>query len=167
MKDIGIIFKEKREEIGIKEAEAASDMGITVAQLENLEDGNINAFKDIFFLKDLIKRYAKYLNVDEETVLNEFNEFVFDFTSRIPVDEIAQKIKEIEKENEKEARTKISSPYTLKKKRKAKLKPIVFYSIVTVILICVTFILLHLFINNSKKEYSIYKGSDIVYEFTE
>lgn len=56
MKDIGNIFKEKREEIGVKLEEAASDLDITVAQLENLEDGNINAFKDIFFLKELIKK---------------------------------------------------------------------------------------------------------------
>ena len=80
MKDIGNIFKEKREEIGVKLEEAASDLDITVAQLENLEDGNINAFKDIFFLKELIKKYATYLNVDGEKMIEEFNDFVFDFT---------------------------------------------------------------------------------------
>ena len=115
MKDIGNIFKEKREEIGVKLEEAASDLDITVAQLENLEDGNINAFKDIFFLKELIKKYATYLNVDGEKMIEEFNDFVFDFTSRIPVDEIEQKVKEIEKINEKETRKRISSPYTRKK----------------------------------------------------
>ena len=56
MKDIGTKFQEKREEIGIKLEEAAKDLDITVAQLENLEDGNVNAFKDIFFLKELIKK---------------------------------------------------------------------------------------------------------------
>ena len=55
MKDIGSQFEEKRREIGIKLEEAASDLEITVAQLENLEDGNVNAFKNIFFLKELIK----------------------------------------------------------------------------------------------------------------
>ena len=66
VKEIGNTFKERREEIGIKLEEAAGDLEITVAQLENLEDGNINAFKDIFFLKELIKKYATYLNVNEE-----------------------------------------------------------------------------------------------------
>ena len=164
MKDIGNIFKEKREEIGIKATEAASDMEITVAQLENLEDGNINAFKDIFFLKELIKKYAKYLNVSEEEVMNEFNEFVFDFTSRIPVEEIEQKVKEIEKENEKEDRIRISSPYTRKKVRKAKLKPVFYYSVVTIILVCITILLLNLFLNN-KKETINYMGSEKLYEF--
>ena len=67
MKDIGTIFKEKREEIGIKEDEAAKDLNITIPQLENLEDGNINAFKDIFFLKDLVKKYEAifYSNIDK------------------------------------------------------------------------------------------------------
>ena len=62
-------------------------MEITTAQLENLEDGNVNAFKDIFFLKELIKKYAKYLNVNEDEVISEFNDFVFDYTSRIPVED--------------------------------------------------------------------------------
>ena len=135
MKDIGNIFKEKREEIGVKLEEAASDLDITVAQLENLEDGNINAFKDIFFLKELIKKYATYLNVDGEKMIEEFNDFVFDFTSRIPVDEIEQKVKEIEKINEKETRKRISSPYTRKKVRKAKMKLVYFFSILTIILV--------------------------------
>ena len=81
MKDIGTKFQEKREEIGIKLEEAAKDLDITVAQLENLEDGNVNAFKDIFFLKELIKKYVTYLNLDENEIMEDFNDFVFDFTS--------------------------------------------------------------------------------------
>lgn len=165
MKDIGNIFKEKREEIGVKLEEAASDLDITVAQLENLEDGNINAFKDIFFLKELIKKYATYLNVDGEKMIEEFNDFVFDFTSRIPVDEIEQKVKEIEKINEKETRKRISSPYTRKKVRKAKMKLVYFFSILTIILVSATFIFLNVFLS-SKKELNYNIGSEITYEFT-
>ncbi len=165
MKDIGNIFKEKREEIGVKLEEAASDLDITVAQLENLEDGNINAFKDIFFLKELIKKYATYLNVDGEKMIEEFNDFVFDFTSRIPVDEIEQKVKEIEKINEKETRKRISSPYTRKKVRKAKMKLVYFFSILTIILVSATLIFLNVFLS-SKKELNYNIGSEITYEFT-
>lgn len=165
MKDIGNIFKEKREEIGVKLEEAASDLDITVAQLENLEDGNINAFKDIFFLKELIKKYATYLNVDGEKMIEEFNDFVFDFTSRIPVDEIEQKVKEIEKINEKETRKRISSPYTRKKVRKAKMKLVYFFSILTIILLSATLIFLNVFLS-SKKELNYNIGSEITYEFT-
>jgi hypothetical protein len=165
VKDIGNIFKEKREEIGVKLEEAASDLDITVAQLENLEDGNINAFKDIFFLKELIKKYATYLNVDGEKMIEEFNDFVFDFTSRIPVDEIEQKVKEIEKINEKETRKRISSPYTRKKVRKAKMKLVYFFSILTIILVSATLIFLNVFLS-SKKELNYNIGSEITYEFT-
>lgn len=165
MKDIGNIFKEKREEICVKLEEAASDLDITVAQLENLEDGNINAFKDIFFLKELIKKYATYLNVDGEKMIEEFNDFVFDFTSRIPVDEIEQKVKEIEKINEKETRKRISSPYTRKKVRKAKMKLVYFFSILTIILVSATLIFLNVFLS-SKKELNYNIGSEITYEFT-
>lgn len=165
MKHIGNIFKEKREEIGVKLEEAASDLDITVAQLENLEDGNINAFKDIFFLKELIKKYATYLNVDGEKMIEEFNDFVFDFTSRIPVDEIEQKVKEIEKINEKETRKRISSPYTRKKVRKAKMKLVYFFSILTIILVSATLIFLNVFLS-SKKELNYNIGSEITYEFT-
>ena len=165
MKDIGNIFKEKREEIGVKLEEAASDLDITVAQLENLEDGNINAFKDIFFLKELIKKYATYLNVEGEKMIEEFNDFVFDFTSRIPVDEIEQKVKEIEKINEKETRKRISSPYTRKKVRKAKMKLVYFFSILTIILVSATLIFLNVFLS-SKKGLNYNIGSEITYEFT-
>ncbi len=165
MKDIGNIFKEKREEIGIKEEEAAKDLEITIPQLENLEDGNINAFKDIFFLKELIKKYATYLNVDAEEIMDEFNDFVFDFTSRIPVEEIEQKVKELEKQNEKETRNKISSPYTRKQVRKAKLQPVYLFSIITIILVCLTFIFLNLVLDNKKQENINKIGSEYINEF--
>lgn len=164
MKDIGSQFEEKRREIGIKSEEAASDLEITVAQLENLEDGNVNAFKDIFFLKELIKKYAIYLNLDDNKIMEEFNDFVFDFTSKIPVEEIEEKVKEIVTQNEKETRKKISSPYTRKKVRKAKLRPVYVFTLVTVLLVSITFILLNVFLNKQKE--INYVGSEIFNEYT-
>lgn len=164
MKDIGSQFEEKRREIGIKLEEAASDLEITVAQLENLEDGNVNAFKDIFFLKELIKKYAIYLNLDDNKIMEEFNDFVFDFTSKIPVEEIEEKVKEIVTQNEKETRKKISSPYTRKKVRKAKLRPVYVFTFVTVLLVSITFILLNVFLNKQKE--INYVGSEIFNEYT-
>ena len=164
MKDIGSQFEEKRREIGIKLEEAASDLEITVAQLENLEDGNVNAFKDIFFLKELIKKYAIYLNLDDNKIMEEFNDFVFDFTSKIPVEEIGEKVKEIVTQNEKETRKKISSPYTRKKVRKAKLRPVYVFTLVTVLLVSITFILLNVFLNKQKE--INYVGSEIFNEYT-
>ena len=155
MKELGIKFKEKREEIGLKLEEVSKDLDVTIPQLENLEDGNINAFKDIFFLKDLIKRYTVYLNLDEEEALECFNDFVFDYTSKIPVEEIEAKVREINRQEEIETRKKISSPYTAKKVMKAKLKPLYFYLVVTVILVTITLLIMNLVLN-SKKDLSSY-----------
>lgn len=166
MKEIGELFKGKRESIGITEQEAANDLDITIPQLENLEDGNVNAFKDIFFLKELIKKYAVYLNVDEDEVMENFNDFVFDFTSKIPVEEIEQKVKEIEKENDKETRKRISSPYTRKKVRKAKLKPVYIMSIITIILVSFTLIILNIVLGE-RKTINKYMEGEYLYEFTE
>ena len=66
MKEIGQCFKEARESIELSKEEVLRDLNITESQLDNLEDGNANAFKDIFFLKDLIKKYTIYLNLDED-----------------------------------------------------------------------------------------------------
>ena len=144
MKDIGNDFKEKREEIGISVSEAAEDLGVTVAQLENLEDGNANAFKDIYFLKDLVSKYAKYLNIDEEKVMDEYNDFIFDYTSRIPVKEIEEKTKEQEQTFIKEEMSskKIDSPYTRKRKIKKKLNFIYLYiAIIMVSCVLILFLL--------------------------
>ena len=155
MKELGIKFKEKREEIGLKLEEVSKDLDVTIPQLENLEDGNINAFKDIFFLKDLIKRYTVYLNLDEEEALEYFNDFVFDYTSKIPVEEIEAKVREINRQEEIETRKKISSPYTAKKVMKAKLKPLYLYLVVTVILVTITLLIMNSVLN-SKKDLSSY-----------
>lgn len=166
MKEIGIIFKEKRENIGIKEEEAAKDLEITIPQLENLEDGNVNAFKDIFFLKELVRKYAIYLNIDENEVMEEFNDFVFDFTSKIPISEIEEKVKEIEKQNEKENRNKISSPYTRKKKQEIKAKTFYLLGIITIILVCLTFIILNMILGSRKELSNYIKESEVAYEIT-
>lgn len=162
MKELGIKFKEKREEIGLKLDEVSKDLDITIPQLENLEEGNINAFKDIFFLKDLIKKYTIYLNLDEEEALEYFNDFVFDYTSKIPVEEIEAKVKEINRQEEIETRKKISSPYTAKKVMRAKLKPLYLYIIITVILVTITLLIMNSIINTKKelshKNYEAVKG---------
>ncbi len=135
MKDIGIKFKEARESIGLSIEEAYNDMQVTQAQLENLEDGNANAFKDIFFLKELIKKYAKYLNLDLDKIVEEFNDFIFNFTSRIPVEEIEEKVKEISKEEKSVSSKKISSPYTSAKKNNRLFSPITLYIIAMLLVI--------------------------------
>ena len=141
MKEIGESFKEARETIGISKSEVIKDLNITESQLDNLEDGNINAFKDIFFLKDTIKKYSKYLNLDEDDIMDKFNEFMFSFTSRIPINDILEQTREIkllEKQNEV---NKVVSPYTIKRKKKSNIKYIIIYVISVIILIALVILI--------------------------
>ena len=141
MKEIGQSFKEARETIGISKEEVIKDLNITESQLDNLEDGNINAFKDVFFLKETIKKYSKYLNLDEDEVLDQFNDFMFGYTSRIPIDDILEQTREINIIESKNEENKIVSPYTLKRKKKNNLKYIIIYSVSVIILIILVIII--------------------------
>lgn len=135
MKDIGDAFKEARETIGISKSEVLKDLNITESQLDNLEDGNFNAFKDVFFLKDTIKKYAKYLNLDEDEIIDKFNDFIFSYTSRIPVADILEQTREINILESKNEENKIVSPYTLKRKKKSGIKYAIVYILVVIILV--------------------------------
>jgi len=125
MKDIGLKLKEKREENGVSIEEAAEDLKMRPSQIISLESGKKEDFKDVMSLKYFIRDYAKYLGLDGEKLIDEFNEFLFDFTSKIPVNEI-----EKAKQNNQKKKD-IVSPYTstTKNNKKAKIFIIVIIAI--------------------------------------
>ena len=96
MKEIGEKLRAERLNIGISIEEAAEDLKMRPSQIENIEEGNMKAFQDIFYLKYFIRDYAKYLGLDYEELVDEFNEFLFDYTSKISLEDI----KEVKKQNE-------------------------------------------------------------------
>ena len=113
MDSIGSMLKSTREQSGVSIEEASSDLNINVNFLLNIEEGKIGCFKDFFEPKDYLSNYAKYLGLDSEKIIDEFNEYMFEYTSKIPV-------KEIEKMAQKEAReeaSKVTSPYTRKPRK--------------------------------------------------
>ncbi len=116
LKEIGNQLKKAREATGITLDEVSKDLDIKVNVLDNIENGNIGCFKDIYQLKDYIQEYSKYLGLDPEKMANEFNEYLFEYTSKIPVSRIEKAIKS-SRDDEKE---KISSPYTLDKPKTKK-----------------------------------------------
>ena len=109
MKDIGLKLKEKREENGVSVDEAAEDLKMRPSQISGIEEGKTEDFKDVFYLKYFIRDYSKYLGLDGEKLVDEFNEFLFDFTSKIP----SEVIEEAKQKREKEKK-EFSSPYTKK-----------------------------------------------------
>lgn len=128
MKEIGEILKEGREKNGVSIEEASEDLNYKVSQLEAIESGDFKLFKDIFLLKCMIMDYSKYLGLDTNSIMDDFNEFVFESTSKIPLDDIekASKLKEDEE--------KIASPYTKKEEEKSKL-PLILGIILGVLII--------------------------------
>ena len=88
MKEIGLKLKLKREENGVSLEEAADDLKMRVSQLESIEEGRQDEFKDVFSLKYFIRDYAKYLGLDGDAMLDSFNEYLFEQTSKISLEEI-------------------------------------------------------------------------------
>ena len=122
MLEIGLKLKSKREENGVSLEEAASDLKMRASQLQSIEEGRKEDFKDVFSLKYFIRDYAKYLGLDGEAILDEFNEYLFEQTSRISIEEIEEAKKEKE---DREKNMKILSPYTMTSKDKKKMYIIV------------------------------------------
>lgn len=144
MKEIGQKLKLKREENGISLDEAALDLKIRASQLESIEEGRKDDFKDVFSLKYFIRDYAKYLGLDGEAMLDEFNEYLFEETSRISLEDIEAARREKE---EKEKNMKILSPYTVTKNDKKK----IYIALTVIALIVVIGIVGYILIGNQNR----------------
>lgn len=150
MKEIGEQLKAAREEHGVSIEEAASDLNLRAQQIENIEKGNLKVFKDVFYLKSFIRGYAKYLGLDEEKIMDEFNEYFFEETSKIPIAEIekASKKKQKEKANEQ----KVVSPYTMEEKPKSKFIMIIVGLIILLLIFLIGYIVVTQYINPNDEE---------------
>lgn len=144
MKEIGETFKEKREEIGITLEEVSSDLAKDVLLIENLESGNHKVFKDVLELKDMVRIYAKYLGLDDEKLLGDLDDFLFEKTSKISIEDIQERLKQ-EKAKKKDEK-KIRTPYTLEIQNKKSFTLIIILFIVVIILVIFYVLLKQLFI---------------------
>ncbi len=126
MNEIGEMLRGSRLESGVSLEEASADLKIKTLILENIEDGNIGCFKDIFVLKDYIYDYAKYLGLDADKTIDSFNEYLFEYTSKIPVEEIEKEVERQKKEEEEKKEEKIVSPYTIQKNNISKLRVVAY-----------------------------------------
>ena len=120
MKEIGAALKEQRENTGLSLEEVASDLKLRPSQIENIEAGNMDAFKDVFYLKYFIKEYAKYLGLSYDDLIDEFNEYIFDYTSKISLEDIKKAAKKESKKDKKQKR--IASPYTIERRKRINFK---------------------------------------------
>lgn len=148
MKEIGEALKEARENIGISIEEAANDLKLRPSQIENIESGNVEAFKDVFYLKYFVRDYAKYLGLSYEDMVDEFNEYLFDCTSKISLEDIKQAQKKVQKEKKKEQR--ICSPYTIE--RKVEWQSLYYVALIISILILIILLGIYYFQNQNKDD---------------
>ncbi len=137
MKELGEYLKHTRVSNGVSLAEAAEDLELSTSQLENIESGNVRAFKDVYNLKQYVKQYAKYLGLDSEKVVDEFNGFLFEHTSKISLDDIKAAQKKLE-DNEK----KVISPYTKPIKKKVSIVPFILVFLCVVVLFAIIYVII-------------------------
>lgn len=147
MKEIGEKLREERLSIGISIEEAAEDLKMRPIQIENIEEGNMEAFQDIFYLKYFIRDYSKYLGLKYEEMVDEFNEFLFDYTSKISLDDIKEARKKADKT---EKINKISSPYTLEPRRRINITPLIIY----ILIITLVIVGLYVYFRNEQDEFN-------------
>lgn len=163
MKELGEYLKKTRISNGVSITEACEDLDFSTSHLENIESGNVRAFKDVYELKDSIKLYAKYLGLDSDKVMDEFNGFLFQHTSKISLDDIleAQKRKEAEQK-------KVKSPYTKEYKEKFNIWPIVSIIVGLIIFVFIVYIIITHIHRTPKRinELSALKEERFFYEFT-
>lgn len=143
MKEIGETLKETRENIGISIEEAANDLKLRPSQIENIEAGNMDAFKDIFYLKYFIRDYAKYLGLKYEDLVDEFNEYLFDYTSKISLDDIKKAKRKLDNKKKGEPK-KIASPYTIEKRSQIVISPVFIYMIIIILLMIIAYFVVSL-----------------------
>jgi len=146
MKELGEYLKQTRINNGVSIDEAAQDLNIDGFLLESIEMGNTRAFKDVLSMKEKVKDYAKYLGLKPEEVIDEFNDYLFEKTSKISLKDIMDAEKEQNKKNELK---KISSPYTILKPKKKDRRGII-YTILSIIAV-ILLILLIFYIVKPKK----------------
>jgi uncharacterized protein-like protein len=158
VKEIGEYLKETRIEAGVSLDEVAEDLNLSENVLENIESGNVRAFKDIYALKDDVIAYAKYLGIDSEKIEDEFNEFLFEKTSKISVADImnAQRVKD-----EEENKRQVISPYTMEYKEKKNLRPI-YISILLIFIAIIVIYLISLYLNKTPDRVDELRG--VIYE---
>ena len=135
MKELGEYLKRTRISNGVSLTEACEDLEFSTSHLENIESGNVRAFKDVYELKEDIKVYAKYLGLDADKIVDEFNEYVFETTSKIPVKDIEKEIEENTKGNEE----KVFSPYTRHEKKPNNVLYVLVYVLIVILAVFAVF----------------------------
>ncbi len=162
MKELGEYLKQTRIANGVSITEACEDLEFSTSHLENIESGNVKAFKDIYELKESVRIYAKYLGLKDDKVMEEFNNFIFQHTSRISLDDILA----AQKKKEEAEQKKVKSPYTKEYKEKINLWPVVYFIVGVLVLFVIVYIIVNSINRVPRRVNELKIGEEVVYEYT-
>ena len=162
MKELGEYLKQTRISNGVSITEACEDLEFSTSHLENIESGNVKAFKDIYELKESVRIYTKYLGLKEDKVMEEFNNFIFQHTSRISLEDILA----AQKQKEEAEQKKVKSPYTKEYKEKINLWPVVYFIVGVLVLFVVVYIIVNSINKVPRRVNELKVREEVVYEYT-
>lgn len=162
MKELGEKLSELRKSNSVTIEEASHDLSIDEKELQALENGNLKAFKDVYELKNKLFAYSKYLGISEEEIDDEFNDYLFEKTSKISKLDI-NKIKNSLQEEEKD---KISSPYTKIKPTRYDFAPLVLLIVLLVFISLIVYLILSFLKNDDEVKRELKNEMEICYELT-
>lgn len=160
MKELGEQLSILRKNNGVSKEEASNDLGITEKELECLENGNFKVFKDVYELKRIVLAYAKYLGLPEDKILDEFNDYLFEKTSKISKIDVL----EMKKQEEEE---KVSSPYTKAGKTRYDVAPVVLLIVLLLFISLIVYLVLSFLKKDEDVIVHLRKEEVISYELAE
>lgn len=73
-KEVGKVFRAKREELNISLREIESSTSIRANYLEAIEEGNIDKFLSTVYMYGFMRQYASFLNLDIELLARDHPE---------------------------------------------------------------------------------------------
>ena len=161
LKEIGDTLREARENMGVSIEEAANDLKLRPSQIENIESGKAEAFKDVYYLKYFVRDYSKYLGLSYEDMVDEFNEYLFDCTSKLSLEEIMKQKKNLEK-GKKDKEKRIASPYTIERRMAHKWAVILLTILAVMIFAIILVAIIGKNQNNKKKNDNILSTWNVV-----
>ena len=89
--------------------------------------------------------------MDEEETIEEFNDYLFDFTSKINIDDIKKAEKDKLKKEKKIKTVKISSPYTVMKNQQRNIPRFLIIGGIVVFIIIIVYVIILITSKNGKE----------------
>lgn len=145
MLEIGNKLKEERLRQGFSLEEMSQKTHFSVTQLEAIENGNLDYFKDdISYVKFFIQHYCKALNLNYGEFRDEFDQSMITYTNMLS----AKEVEELRRSNEQIQKKLKEKSVSKSKNKKKRLKKIDFSLFSMLVIACVMILALGFVLGN-------------------